>query len=402
MIRNKALIDRFLRYTRIDTQSQEEMEIQPSTAKQHNLAKLLYEELLALGADAYYDKEHCYVYASLPGEEPALGFVSHMDTSPAVSGKGVKPRIIDSYDGKNIRLNSKTVLSPSEFPELLQHIGEDLIVTDGKTLLGADDKAGVAEIMNLFAWYAAHPEEPHRKLCLAFTPDEEIGRGTVNFDKERFGACEAYTVDGGKLGEIEFECFNGAAARIDITGKSVHPGYGKNTLVNACTLAMEFHALLPFAEVPEHTEGYEGYYFLTSMEGNCEHASLKYIIRDHDRTKFEARKEYVRRAVDYCSEKYGRDTFRLTLRDEYYNMADLMKEHMDLITRVKDTMTEMGIEPKIVPIRGGTDGAVLTYMGILCPNLCTGGYNFHGRFEYASIQEMEKSAELLILLARPS
>lgn len=401
MIQNKALIDRFLRYARIDTQSQEETEAQPSTAKQRDLAKLLYEELLALGAETYYDEEHCYVYASLPGEEPALGFVSHMDTSPAASGKGVNPRIIDSYDGKDIRLNDDTVLSPSEFPELLSHAGEDLIVTDGTTLLGADDKAGVAEIMNLFAWYAAHPEEPHRKLCLAFTPDEEVGRGTVNFDIERFGAKEAYTVDGGSLGEIEYECFNGASAKVEIAGKSVHPGSGKNTLVNACTLAMELNALLPPAEVPEHTEGYEGYYFLTAMEGDCEHACLKYIIRDHDRANFEARKDYLRRAVDYCAEKYGRNAFRLTLRDDYYNMADLMKDRMDLITRAKDVMTEMGIEPKVAPIRGGTDGAVLTYMGIPCPNLCTGGYNFHGRFEYASIQEMEKSAELLIRLARP-
>ena len=361
MIQNKALIDRFLRYARIDTQSQEETEAQPSTAKQRDLAKLLYEELLALGAETYYDEEHCYVYASLPGEEPALGFVSHMDTSPAASGKGVNPRIIDSYDGKDIRLNDDTVLSPSEFPELLSHAGEDLIVTDGTTLLGADDKAGVAEIMNLFAWYAAHPEEPHRKLCLAFTPDEEVGRGTANFDIERFGAKEAYTVDGGSLGEIEYECFNGASAKVEIAGKSVHPGSGKNTLVNA---------LLPPAEVPEHTEGYEGYYFLTAMEGDCEHACLKYIIRDHDRTNFEARKDYLRRAVDYCAEKYGRNAFRLTLHDDYYNMADLMKDRMDLITRAKDVMTEMGIEPKVAPIRGGTDGAVLTYMGIPCPNLC--------------------------------
>ena len=399
MIQNEKLIEDFLRYVRIDTQSMEDTEAQPSTEKQHDLAKLLYSELCAMGADAFYDSTYGYVYASLPGQEGALGFISHMDTSPAASGAGVKPRIIENYDGQAISLNPETKLDPAEFPELLSHLGEDLIVTDGTTLLGADDKAGVAEIMNLFRYYAEHPGIPHRKLCLAFTPDEEVGRGTEHFDAERFGAEEAYTVDGGKLGEIEYECFNAAKARIDIQGKSVHPGDAKNKMINAAALAFEFQGMLPPSEVPEHTEGYEGFYFLEEIRGDCEHAFLKYIIRDHDRGKFEARKAFMSRVTEWMNEKYGKDVFRLSMSDQYYNMADLMKDHMHLIDRAKEAMTAIGAEPKTVPIRGGTDGAMLTYKGIPCPNLCAGGYNFHGRFEFASVQEMEKCAELLVTLA---
>ena len=408
MITNTALINRLFRYVKIDTQSAEEVDAQPTTAKQHNLAALLYQELRDMGAEAVYDKEHCYVYAKLPGTEPAIGFVSHMDTSPASSGKGVNPRIVENYQGQNIVLNEKNpsspvVMRPSDFPELLSHIGEDLIVTDGTTLLGSDDKSGVAEIMNLFSYYTSHPELPHRTICAAFTPDEEVGRGTENFDTEAFGAKEAYTVDGGKLGELEYECFNAASAKIEITGRSVHPGSAKNTMINAVLAGMEFNALLPVSDRPEHTEGYEGFYHLSSMEGSVDHASLKYIIRDHDSAKFAARKEFMLRAASFINEKYrslaGGEILRITISDEYYNMAILLKNHMDLITRAKDAMQQLGIEPIILPIRGGTDGASLTYMGIPCPNLCTGGYNFHGRYEYTSVQEIEKSAELLILLA---
>ena len=411
MIRNHDLIDRFLRYVQIDTQSAEDSDTQPSTSKQHDLASLLYRELCEMGLDADYDRKHCYVYAKLPGEEPALGFISHMDTSPAASGSGVKPRIEENYQGHNILLfrghggAESIVMRPDDFPELLSHIGEDLIVTDGKTLLGADDKAGVAEIMNLLAYYTAHPEIPHRTICVAFTPDEAIGSGADHFDVKRFGAKEAYTVDGSKLGEIEYECFNAAAARIDITGRSVHTGDAKNAMLSAVLAGMEFNELLPPSERPEHTEMYEGFYHLDSMEGKVDHAVLKYIIRDHDFDKFEARKEYMRGAAAFINAKYkafaGRDILKLTIRDQYYNMAIPLKDHMDLIARAKEAMQQLGVEPIILPIRGGTDGARLTYMGIPCPNVCTGGYNFHGRYEYASVQEMEKSAELLILLAKP-
>ena len=407
MTTNTELIERFFRYVKIDTQSDEEVASQPSTDRQHNLARLLYKELSEMGVQAYYDIEHCYVYARLPGEEPAIGFVSHMDTSPACSGTGVNPRIIENYRGQNIVLgeipSGPVILRPSDFPELLSHIGEDLIVTDGSTLLGSDDKAGVSEIMNLFSYYTSHPEKKHRTICAAFTPDEEIGRGTENFDTKAFGAKEAYTVDGGKLGEIEYECFNAAAATVTITGRSVHPGDAKNAMINAALAGMEFNALLPVSDRPEHTEGYEGFYHLSTMDGSVDRAVLKYIIRDHDSDKFAARKAFMEKAAAFINDKYrelaATDIITLSIRDQYYNMAIPMKDHMELVTRAKDAMQSLGIEPIVLPIRGGTDGAALTYRGIPCPNLCTGGYNFHGRFEYASVQEIEKSAELLILLA---
>ena len=407
MTTNTELIERFFRYVKIDTQSDEEVASQPSTDRQHNLARLLYKELSEMGVQAYYDIEHCYVYARLPGEEPAIGFVSHMDTSPACSGTGVNPRIIENYRGQNIVLGESpsgpVILRPSDFPGLLSHIGEDLIVTDGSTLLGSDDKAGVSEIMNLFSYYTSHPEKKHRTICAAFTPDEEIGRGTENFDTKAFGAKEAYTVDGGKLGEIEYECFNAAAATVEITGRSVHPGDAKNVMINASLVGMDFNALLPVSDRPEHTEGYEGFYHLSTMDGSVDHALLKYIIRDHDSEKFAARKDFMIKAAAFINDKYrafaGSDVIRITIRDQYYNMAIPLKDHMELITRAKKAMRRLDIKPIVLPIRGGTDGAALTYRGIPCPNLCTGGYNFHGRYEYASVQEIEKSAELLILLA---
>ena len=408
MITNTALIERLLRYVKIDTQSDEEAVSQPSTQKQHDLARLLYKELCDMGVPAHYDTQHCYVYAKLPGNEPAIGFVAHMDTSPACSGRDVRPRIVENYQGQNIVLSEQPAAAPvvmrtSDFPELLSHIGEDLIVTDGTTLLGSDDKSGVAEIMNLFEYYTSHPEIPHRTICAAFTPDEEIGRGTENFDTEAFGAKQAYTVDGGKLGEIEYECFNAASAAVEITGRSVHPGDAKNAMINAALVGMEFIALLPPSDRPEHTEGYEGFYHLTGMEGDVERAVLKYIVRDHDSGKFAARKEFLLRSAAFINDKYralaGTDVLRITIKDQYYNMAIPMKDHMELITDAQKAMRQLGITPIVQPIRGGTDGAALTYRGIPCPNLCTGGYNFHGRCEYASVQEIEKCAELLILLA---
>ena len=406
MVNNKELLERFLRYVKIDTQSKEDETVQPSTAKQKDLARILFAELKDLSADPFFDEEYGYVYASLPGSEPALGFVAHMDTAPAASGTGVNPRIVENYDGGKIILNnhseagtSPVILDPDYFPELHSHIGEDLIVTDGTTLLGADDKAGVAEIMNLFGFYANHPEIPPRRLCLAVTPDEDVGRGTEHFDTDRFGAKEAYTVDGGKMGEIEYECFNAASAVIKISGTSVHPGDAKNKMVNAAALAVECHSMLPQAETPEHTEGYEGFYMLGEINGSCEEAYLKYIIRDHDREKFEKRKAFMQTITDYMNRKYG-EYFTLTLNDQYYNMADLMKDHLHLIENAKKALKELGVNASVIPIRGGTDGAKLTYMGVPCPNLCTGGYNFHGRYEYASVQEMEICAEMLIKLAQ--
>jgi len=407
---NPDLIERFFRYVKIDTQSAEGAEAQPSTQKQHDLAQLLYEELCEMGVQADYDREHCYLYAVLPGEEPALGFVAHMDTSPAASGTNVLPRIEAKYQGGDIVLKpgeteaERIVLSPADFPELLAHVGEDLIVTDGTTLLGADDKAGVAEIMNLLAYYAAHPEKPHRTIRIAFTPDEEVWRGTEHFDGRRFGAKEAYTVDGGKLGEIQYECFNAASAKLEVAGRSTHPGSAKNAMLNAQNIAMEFHAMLPSQERPEHTEGYEGFYHLDTMEGGVEYTVMKYIVRDHDSERFAQRKAYLERVAAYLNEKYrraagGKDLLRLTLTDQYYNMAIPLQDRMDLVTRAKELLRSLGVEPYTVPVRGGTDGTVLTYRGIPCPNLCTGGYNYHGRFEYASVQEMEACAQLLILLA---
>lgn len=395
MIKNKALIDKFLRYVQIDTQSDEESGLSPSTAKQHDLAKVLVSELEAMGAsEIHYDKEHCYVYACVPGEQPAIGFIAHMDTSPAVSGANVKPRIIENYQGED------ELLKTEDYPELLNHFGEDLIATDGTTLLGADDKAGVAEIMDMAEYFLTHPDVKHREIRIAFTPDEEIGAGTDHFDIEQFGAKEAYTVDGGKLGIIEYENFNAAAAKIKVHGKSVHPGSAKGIMLNALTLAMEFNSLLPASEKPEFTEGYEGFYFLESMKGDVEETELSYIIRDHNFEKFESRKALMQSTVEFLNKKYPAGTFEIEMKDQYYNMLSHMKDHMSLIENAKKAFEKLGVNAKSEPIRGGTDGAMLTYKGVPCPNLCTGGYNYHGRFEYASIQEMEKSAELLKEIAK--
>ncbi len=400
LVINKDLIHRFFNYVQIDTQSDEDAAAQPTTAKQRVLAELLEKELKDLGAETDYNREHCYVYASLASRGsdfeslPPLGFIAHLDTSPAVSGSGVKPRIIENYQGGD------ELLKEEDFPELTKHRGEDLIATDGKTLLGADDKAGIAEIMNLVQYFHDHPEEPHRAVRIAFTPDEETGRGTEHFDAERFGAKEAYTVDGGTFGVIEYECFNAAEARVKIRGRNVHPGSAKNQMKNACLIAMEFASMLPPAETPEHTEGYEGFYHLDRMEGSVEQTNLQYIIRDHDRERFASRKETIRTISAYLNRKYGEGTVDTSIRDQYYNMAEVMKDHMDLVECVKKVLSDMGEVCVTSPIRGGTDGAALCFRGIPCPNLCTGGYNYHSRFEYASVQEMEKTAEMLIRIVQ--
>ncbi len=389
---NKDLIDRFLRYVSIDTQSAEDTGVQPSTEKQFHLASLLAEELKELGAVVDYDTEHCYVYAKVPGAQPALGFISHMDTSPEASGKEVHPRIF-RYEGND------PLLKEEDFPDLKRHRGEELIATDGTTLLGADDKAGIAEIMNLVRYCKEHPDYRHREIRIAFTPDEEIGAGTDHFDVERFGAKEAYTVDGGEFGILEYECFNAAYAKIDFYGKNVHTGSAKNIMVNSMLVAMEFQSMLPQNEAPQYTEGYEGFYHLDQMEGNVEHTRLKYILRDHDKVKFEEKKATVSKIVSFLQDRYGEDAVSLEMGDQYYNMRGPMESHMYLIENAASAIRSLGGTPRTEPIRGGTDGAMLSFRGIPCPNLSTGGYNYHGPYEYASVPEMELSAEVLIRLS---
>lgn len=398
--------ENFLRYIMIDTKSDERSVTSPSTQKQHDLAVLLSKELIKIGAsDVVYDKKHCYVYAKIPAsngyeEKKVLGFIAHMDTSPAVSGKDVKPHIIKNFDGKDILLNEaeNIVLKVSEFPEIIECKGKDLIVTDGTTLLGADDKAGIAEIMAMAEYLLTNKECKHGEIRIAFTPDEEIGCGVDYFNTKLFGADFAYTVDGGALGELEYENFNAAGAKIIINGRNVHPGYAKNKMVNALLVAGEFEKLLPEYEKPMFTEGYEGFYHLDAMEGNVEHATMDYIIRDHDRNIFENRKKLFLECGMRLNQKYGAGTICIELKDSYYNMLEIMKNHMHLIENAKKAMEELGITPIIAPVRGGTDGARLSFMGIPCPNLCTGGANYHSRFEYACIQDMEKVTKLLIRL----
>ena len=408
----ESVIDRFLRYVKFDTQSNEQTGTSPSTPGQHELAKVLAKELEEIGAsDVYYDKEHCYVYATIPStlgrkKAPVLGFISHMDTSDATSGKDVKPRIVEKYDGKDVILNekdpetgAKVVLSPKTFPELLNHKGEDLIVTDGTTLLGADDKAGVAEIMTMASYLLKHPEVKHGKIRIAFTPDEEIGEGTKFFDIKKFGADFAYTVDGGKLGELEYECFNAAEVELIIHGRSVHPGDAKGKMLNATLIAYEFQSMLPAFDNPMYTEKKEGFFHLTLMKGTCEKAVVYYIIRDHDKKKFADRKKLVEKIVKFLNDKYGAGTVELTMEDSYYNMIEKLKPHMHLIENARKAMEMAGVTSIENPIRGGTDGAMLSFKGLPCPNLCTGGYNYHGKYEYASVQEMYKTVEILENLA---
>ena len=404
----EKVTDRFLRYVQIDTQSDEEGTGTPTTEKQHELARLLVEELTKMGAEEItYDKEHCYVYASIPATEgmekkPVMGFISHMDTSPAVSGANVRPRIITAYDGKDIVLNSGLgiVMKAADFPELKEYQGKSLIVTDGTTLLGADDKAGVAEIMTMAEYLLSHRDVPHGKLRIGFTPDEEVGAGADHFDVELFSADCAYTVDGGKLGELEYENFNAAGARVTFHGRSVHPGDAKNKMKNALLTAMEFQGMLPVSENPMYTEKYEGFYHLDALNGDIERAVADYIIRDHSREKFEQKKALFEKAGAFLNEKYGEGTVEIELKDSYYNMKEIIEDHMELIDHAMEAMREAGVEPVVVPIRGGTDGARLSYLGLPCPNLCTGGHNFHGRFEYICIESMEAVVRILLNLAR--
>ena len=399
-------VERFLRYVKIDTMSEEGHDTTPSTAKQFDLARLLKKELEEMGAsDVYLDEKLCYVYASVPSnldrKTPALGFVSHMDTSPAVSDTDVRPLITENYDGTGIEMGTGgRILSPDEYPALLDYTGQTVICSDGSTLLGADDKAGVAEIMGLVKHLLDHPELPHGDVRICFTPDEEVGMGVSGFDYARFAADFAYTVDGGPVGDLNYECFNAASASVRVNGISIHPGSAKDKMKNAVKLAMEFDSLLPAAEVPEHTEGYEGFFHLDSFSGDVDHAVMNYIIRDHNPERFDARKELISEAARFMNAKHGEGTVVLELKDSYRNMREIIEKHMHLIDSARKAYAACGAEACITPIRGGTDGATLSLNGLPCPNLGTGGHNFHGRYEFIAAESLDRMVEVLLELVK--
>lgn len=400
-----TVIERFLKYVTFDTQSDESTGVTPSTPKQMVFAQYLKTELEELGLKDISLDENGYLFATLPSnvdyEVPVVGFIAHMDTSPDMSGENVKPRIVEKYDGKNIPLcaEENIILSPANFPELLDHVGEDLIVTDGHTLLGADDKAGIAEIVGAVAYLIAHPEIKHGDIRIGFNPDEEIGLGAHKFDVKKFGAKWAYTMDGGEVGELEFENFNAAAAKIRVKGRNVHPGYAKNKMINSLLVANEYASLLPANETPGTTEGYEGFYHLIGMEGEVENTVLSYIVRDHDREKFEARKQALLDYAAQLNEKYGEGTVTVELKDQYYNMRQQVEPLMHIIDIAFAAMQEAGVTPKVKAIRGGTDGAQLSFKGLPCPNIFAGGLNFHGRYEFVPVQSIEKAMNVVVKIA---
>lgn len=394
------IAERFINYTKFDTQSAEDTETVPSSPKQLIFARYLKEELEKEGLKDVDMDDMGYIYATLPAntdkEIPTIGFIAHYDTALDASGANIKARIVRDYDGKDIELSPGIVSSPKLFPELLKHKGEDLIVTDGTTLLGADDKAGIAEIVQAMCWLRDHPEVKHGKIRVAFNPDEEIGRGAHHFDVEKFGCDWAYTMDGGDLGELEYECFNAAAAKITIHGVSVHTGYAKGKMINAARLATELNAMIPTTDIPETTEGYQGFYHLLSIEGHCEEAKLAYIIRDHDRINFEQRKKFLTECVAKMNAKYGEGVVEINISDQYYNMKEKIEQNMHVIDFVLKAMQAVGVKPQVQPIRGGTDGAQLSFRGLPCPNIFAGGVNFHGPYEFVSIQVMEKAMQVVI------
>lgn len=400
-----TVIERFLKYVTFDTQSDESTGVTPSTPKQMVFAQYLKTELEELGLKDISLDENGYLFATLPSnvnhEVPVVGFIAHMDTSPDMSGENVKPRIVEKYDGKDIPLcaEENIILSPANFPELLDHVGEDLIVTDGYTLLGADDKAGIAEIVGAVAYLIAHPEIKHGDIRIGFNPDEEIGLGAHKFDVEKFGAKWAYTMDGGEVGELEFENFNAAAAKIRVKGRNVHPGYAKNKMINSLLVANEYASLLPANETPGTTEGYEGFYHLIGMEGEVENTVLSYIVRDHDREKFEARKQALLNYAAQLNEKYGEGTVTVELKEQYYNMRQQVEPLMHIIDIAFAAMQEAGVTPKVKAIRGGTDGAQLSFKGLPCPNIFAGGLNFHGRYEFVPVQSIEKAMNVVVKIA---
>lgn len=400
-----TLVERFLDYISYDTQSDEETNMTPSTPGQMVFVKHLRDELEKMGLEEITLDENGYLMASLPSnidkDVPVIGFIAHVDTAPDMSGKHVNPRIVKDYDGNDIILNKEQeiVLSPSDFPELLDYVGQDLIVTDGTTLLGADDKAGIAEIVNAVAYLQAHPEIKHGKIRIAFNPDEEIGKGAHKFDVERFGCDFAYTMDGGEIGELEYENFNAAFAKVTIKGRNVHPGSAKHKMVNSIRVAANFIEMLPRWETPEHTEGYEGFYHLVGIQGGVEQTVLTYIIRDHDRERFESRKREIEHLVRKTNTEYPGST-SVEMGDQYYNMREKIEPVMHIIRFAEEAMREAGVQPKVVPIRGGTDGAQLSFKGLPCPNIFAGGLNFHGRYEFVPIPSMEKASEVIVNICR--
>lgn len=398
------ITERFLKYVSFDTQSSEETGTTPSTQKQMVFAKVLHDELIKEGLQDVELDSLGYLYATLPSNTsksiPTIGFISHLDTSPDASGTNVKPQIINNYDGKDITLSADKVLSPKQFPELLDHIGDDIITTDGTTLLGADDKSGIAAIVEAMVYLQKHPEIEHGKIRIAFNPDEEIGMGAHHFNVEKFGCEFAYTIDGSECGEIEFENFNAASAKITVFGRSVHPGSAKGKMINAGRIATEIVQMFPQSETPETTEGYEGFYHLTSISGSCTEANLSFIIRDHSTEKFQERKQTVSRIVDTINQRYGNGTATLTLTDQYYNMRKQVEPQMYIIDIARQAITEAGMTPKIKAIRGGTDGAQLSFMGLPCPNIFAGGINFHGPYEFLPIQSLERVKQTIINICK--
>ena len=397
----EKLTDRFLRYIAVNTQSNEESESQPSESRELDLLGMLRNELLAMGVEAKLDS-YGYVMARIPAtpgvKGPKIGFIAHVDTAPDASGENVKPQIIKDYDGTPIALRGAPglFLDPADFPELLDHKGETIITTDGTTLLGADDKAGVAEIMDAVQYIAGHPEFKHGEIRIGFTPDEEIGRGVVKFDVAAFDADYAYTMDGGEVGELEFENFNAAAATVTIQGLNVHPGYAKGKMRNAINIAQEFHSLLPSNQRPEYTEGYEGFFHIIDFKGSVEKAAITYIIRDHDREAFEKKKAVIGDCVDFINRRYGKGTAAADIRDQYYNMRGEVEPHYHIVEKAVKAMEMAGIKPRIQPIRGGTDGANLSFRGLPCPNIFAGGLNFHGKMEWVPVESMQKASEVIL------
>lgn len=397
----EKIADRFLRYVAIDTRSDEESQSQPSTAKQLDLLRLLRDELISFGVEATLD-ENGYVIGHIPANTdkkvPAVGFISHVDTSPDASGKDIKAQIIHNYDGGAIALKGVEglYLDPKDFPEILAHKGETIITTDGTTLLGADDKAGVAEIMDAVQYMVSHPEFKHGPVCIGFTPDEEIGRGVIKFDVSKFAADYAYTMDGGEVGELEYENFNAAGATVNIKGRNVHPGYAKGKMKNAILIGMELNSLLPIEQRPEYTSGYEGFFHIVSFKGTVEECSFSYILREHDLAKHEAQKKTLQQCVDFINAKYGEGTAKLGIRHQYYNMKGQVEPHKHIIDKAVKAMEMEGIKPKVQPIRGGTDGANLSFMGLPCPNIFAGGLNFHGKFEWVPVESMQKASKVIL------
>ena len=394
------ITERFINYTKFDTQSAEDSDCVPSTKKQLVFAEYLKKELEREGLDDVELDEKGYIYATLKantkGKIPTIGFISHYDTSPDCSGADIKAQIVRNYDGSDILLSEGIVSSPKKFPELLQHVGEDLIVSDGTTLLGADDKAGIAEIVQAMVYLQQHKDIKHGKIRIAFNPDEEIGMGAHHFDVEKFGCQWAYTMDGGDLGELEFENFNAASAKVTIHGLSVHPGYAKGKMINASALAAELACMMPADETPETTKGYQGFYHLLGIQSSVEHAKMSYIIRDHDRDRFDDRKRFMQICVQKMNESYGEGTVEIDIRDQYYNMKEKIDPEMHVIDLVLKAMQATGVAPKVKPIRGGTDGAQLSFRGLPCPNIFAGGVNFHGPHEFVSIQSMEKAMQVIV------